>query len=380
MTHRRVVVFGPAYLDRVLRVNRPLVAEGQGPPLDQSVEGEWKFGASETLEIVAPQEYVLSIELPPDWPGPRGGIQLRGPIRPGLSGRRLVRAVAWSEDLGGMGAGYAAALGGVLHSALGVESDPTSRAILERMVRYGVVHRPIRVPDRPADWTLLVSSGEHGDKLPIGFRGCHAALEASQLTRLGGEDSDLLVVAALPNRLVDAVLRSSNAATRFLAPALRNMADREHPLGWFADRVDILSCNRTEWDTLSDREEVAERVAILAVTDGPRGYEIQFRDPGGRIRRFDGDAFPRDRPPRDTNRAGEAFASTLVATVLAHGWTGAARVVDEALIRMAADRAAAASALVLDRTDFGFPSPAEVDAALQARRSSAGGPDGPGIE
>src|SRR5262249_29669794 len=152
----------------------------------------------------------LSIELPPDWPGPRGTIRLLGPIRPGLSGRRRVRALSWSEDLGGMGAGYAAALGGVLHSALGPEDDPTSRATDERIRRYGVAHRPIRVPDRPADWTLLISSGEHGDKLPIGFRGCHAVLEVPELSRHAAEDTDLLVVAALPNPLVEAVLRSSN--------------------------------------------------------------------------------------------------------------------------------------------------------------------------
>lgn len=380
MTGRRVVVFGPAYLDRIIRVDRPLVPVGQGPPLDQSVEGEGKFGEGHTLEVVAPDGYVLAIELPPDWPGPRGTIRLRGPIRPGLSGRRAVRAVSWSEDLGGMGAGYAAALGGVVHSALGAEDDPTSRAIVERLERYRVAHQPIRVPDHPADWTLLVSSGEHGDKLPIGFRGCHAALDAGALRRRAGEDADLLVVAALPNPLVEAVIRSANARTRFLAPALRNMADRAHPLGRVADRVDILSCNRMEWETLADREIVAATVPIVAVTDGPHGCEIRFQDPEGRPGRFHGEPFPRDHPPRDTNRAGEAFASTLVGTLLDHGWMGAVRAVDESLIRMAADRAAAAAALVLDITDFGFPSPAEVDAALGAARSSAGGLDGTRIQ
>ena len=44
--NRRVSVFGPAYLDRVLRVDRPLDRSGIGPPLDQSVDGEWKFGTN----------------------------------------------------------------------------------------------------------------------------------------------------------------------------------------------------------------------------------------------------------------------------------------------------------------------------------------------
>ena len=117
-----------------------------------------------------------------------------GPARParsawparsgqGVTGRRLVRGLAWHDDLGGMGAGYAAALGGQLCSALGSESDPTSQAISQRLAEYGIAHDPIRVLDRSADWTLLITSGEFGDKLPIGFRGCHAALapESSEL-------------------------------------------------------------------------------------------------------------------------------------------------------------------------------------------------------
>ena len=43
-------------------------------------------------------------------------------------------------------------------------------------------------------------------------------------------------------------------------------------------------------------------------------------------------------------------------------------VVEERVIRTAAERASAAAALVLDRVDFGFPGPAEIDAALRAGR------------
>ena len=42
--------------------------------------------------------------------------------------------------------------------------------------------------------------------------------------------------------------------------------------------------------------------------------------------------------------------------------------VDDGLIRTAAQRSAAAAALVLDRVDFGFPSGAEIDAALGSRQ------------
>ena len=109
-------------------------------------------------------------------------------------------------------------------------------------------------------------------------------------------------------------------------------------------------------------------VPIVAVTDGPRGSEIRFTDANGESRRIHQPAFPRLRPPRDTNRAGEAFASALIETLLEGGWTGADRVVDGDLMQRAAARASAAAALVLDRLEFGFPGREEVDAALRAGR------------
>lgn len=368
MSGRRVVVFGPAYLDRVLRVERALVPRGDGPPLDQSVEGEWKFGHGPIIEVVSPDGYALEIIPPPDWPGPRGAVLLRGSVREGLIGRWAVRANAWSEDLGGMGAGFAAALGGSLYSALGTPNDPTSRSISRLLARDGVAHEAIRLADQTADWTLLVTSGAFGDKLPIGFRGCHAALDPVELARLAQPPCELRVVAALPNRLLEPLLRTAGARTRMLAPTMRNMTDREHPLGRFADCVDLLSCNRTEWESLEGREGVAARVPIVAVTAGSQGADVRFTSNSGEPRRMHVPAFPRARPPGDTNRAGEAFASTLISTLLDQGWDGASRVAEESLIRMAAARASAAAALVLDRLEFGFPSPREIDAALRAGR------------
>jgi ribokinase len=267
-----------------------------------------------------------------------------------------------------MGAGFAAALGGSLYSALGTANDSTSQTVSQLLARYGLAHEAIRIADRTADWTLLITSGEFGDKLPIGFRGCHAALDPGQLARLAEPPCELRVVAAMPNRPIEALLRAAGARTRMLAPTMRNMTDREHPLARFADCVDLLSCNRTEWESLEGREGVAARVPIVAVTDGPEGAELRFTGTSGESRRIHVPALPRARPPRDTNRAGEAFASTLVSTLLEQGWNGASRVVEESLIRMAAARASSAAALVLDRLDFGFASPREIEAALQAGR------------
>jgi len=123
---------------------------------------------------------------------------------------------------------------------------------------------------------------------------------------------------------------------------------------------------------------VAWQVSILAITDGPRGSCIRFTTTTGEPGMVTVPALPRVDPPRDTNRAGEAYAATLLATLLDAGWNPG--VAEEELIHHAARRATAAAALVLDRVEFGFPDAAEIDAAMQAGRIDgdwppAGAPD-----
>ena len=355
---RRTVVYGPAYIDRVLLADRPLVEPEGSPPLDQSVDGTWEFG--DGLELRDPEGNTLTIEPPADWPGPMGLVRITGRLG---APRLHCRGLTWHDDLGGMGAGFAAALEGELVSALGPAGDSMSRAIEERLAREGITHRPIRVPDRSADWTLLVTSGPHGDKLPVGFRGCHAAVDSLPTD---GREADLRVVASFPNRLAEQALRFPGAAVRVFAPAVRSMTDAAPRVSRFADAVDVLCCNRREWELLDDREQVAWQVSLLSITDGPAGSELRFTTPEGEASRVVVPAFPRSRPPLDTNRAGEAYASTLLRTLLDRDWTPG--VTDPALAGFAAARASAAAALVLDRPRFGFPSDEEIDAAMSAGR------------
>lgn len=89
----RAMVFGPAYLDRVLRVDRPLVAPALGPPIDQSVDGSLGFAGGRNLELVDPAGYTIEIALPPGWPDGPGqpggsswsGGSARGQLAGGLS-------------------------------------------------------------------------------------------------------------------------------------------------------------------------------------------------------------------------------------------------------------------------------------------------------
>jgi sugar/nucleoside kinase (ribokinase family) len=363
------LVVGPAYLDRVLRVAGPLLDPAVGGPLDRSVEGQPIEPGGPTLALRDPAGNVLAIDPPEGWPGPTGTIALAAPLVGGVGPwTRRLAGRAWLDDLGGMGAGYARALGATLVSALGPESDPTSRAVADLLAREGIDHRPVRVPDHPADWTLLLTSGPHGDKLPIGFRGCHASAGPGLVDAAGSlPDPSLIVVAGLPNRTVEDLLAAIPAAVRMFAPALRNTTSREPSASSLAGLVDVVACNLEEWLATSETARRSLRLtsSLLSITDGPRGATVVYLRHGGGRGEVTVPAFPRRSPPRDTNRAGEAFASTLVRTLLEGGWLPGART-DEATIRAAARRASAASALVLDIEGFGFPAPGAIDAALRA--------------
>lgn len=364
----RVMVFGPAYLDRVLRVDRPLCGRAGEARLDQSTEGVSGVTGDRALRVIDPDGLEIAIALPDDWPGPFGEVTLARPIGEGATGRTSVRGLAWSDDLGGMGSGFAEALGGTLVCPLGSRDDPTGQEIEALLARLGIDYQAVRNEDRRADWTLLLSSGEHGDKLAIGFRECLPALQPAAFDRWHDCPCDLRVVAGLPSAVAAPLLAAPGARCRLFAPAMRNMIDRSYSISSFAGSIDVFCCNRREWQALDDREEVAWRVSILVVTDGPNGALARFTRPDGEAGAIQVPAFPRDRPPRDTNRAGEAFAATLISSLLCEGWDAASGVIAEPQFKAAMLRASAAAALVLDRAEFGFPLPDEIDNALRAER------------
>ncbi len=362
----RVRVYGPAYLDRVLRVDAPLAAD---TVIDGSVEGHLDSASDDCSEkclvLIQPDGSTLSLEAPSGWPGPWGRIRIGtppGPVR--AASDHSVRAVGWIDDLGGMGAGYAQALGGRLTSAIGPPDDPTTRAIAALLAQHDIPHRPWVRSDHRADWTLLVTSGPHGDKLAIGFRGCHAALEATSSLAFGDEPApDILLVAGLSTAHSAAILGQARPETlRVLAPAIRTMRDSTPALDVLAQQIDFLSCNQAEWNTLcaSAARELRARVPLIAVTEGPSGARLLLGPS-----EFPVPVFPRVLPPRDTNRAGEAFASTLLLRLWQSGWRRGGPLQPRESVQAAAMAAAAAAALVLDIEHFGFPTPDAIDDALR---------------
>lgn len=364
----RVLVYGPAYLDRVLRVEGPLVGPDGGGPLDRSVQARSLAPGGPTLILEDSEGSTLEIRPPSEWPGPSGTLRLGSPMTTPGGWRREVHGREWLDDLGGMGAGFAKAFGGVLVSALGDSEDPMTARIRSLLSGCGIDSRPVAVPGRQADWTLLVTSGPSGDKLPVGFRGCHSAITWLPVPRDLGFKPELVVAAGLSNALVEPRLREARGSVRLWAPSLRSLEDSEFPPSRLAGAVDVMTCNREEWAVLADPRPLEELVWVRSVSDGPRGASVYFRAPDGSAQEVKIPAFPRDRPPSDTNRAGEAFASTLVRTLLDSGWRPGPA--DPELVRRAAIRASAASALVIGMERFGFPTSDEVDRAVERGRVS----------
>jgi sugar/nucleoside kinase (ribokinase family) len=374
-SNKKIFVAGPAYLDRVLGIDEsPLERSPGDPPVDRSVDGKLAAGGSprRTLELVDASKSTIAIKLPESWPGPFGTIEIATDWTSDLLKRtnkqeflqpfrRSIESSSWHDDLGGMGAGYASALAGTLFSALGAGNDPIGARVASFLSDQSIEHHPIFIPGKSSDWTLLVTSGRRGDKLAIGFRGAHDSIE--RLPDSWADRCDLRVVAGLPNRIVAEAFQVNDHSIRLFAPSIRNMRDLAPTVDSFAGKFDLLCCNRLEWETLGDREAIERSTPIVATTDGANGCVVRFWDRAGVRREIFEPAFPRERPPRDTNRAGEAFASTFVTTLIELNVT--VDRVDPALIQAAAKRASAAAALELDLVRFGFPTRFAIDRAVQ---------------
>ena len=95
MASRRVNVFGPAYLDRVLRVGEPLVEGSSGPPIDQSSDGTWRFAPTSTgkIEVIDPAGSTLDDRRARRLAGP-DGRNSPDPNHPGACPRTAVGARA----------------------------------------------------------------------------------------------------------------------------------------------------------------------------------------------------------------------------------------------------------------------------------------------
>jgi sugar/nucleoside kinase (ribokinase family) len=353
-------VIGAAYLDEVVDVDGALCPE---PP----VRIDYSRTEARRSPLSEPGTCLL-IESP-------GGdsIRVTDPLAPGgtrieLAEERIVDArgeappvrsevalIGRRTLLGGMGAGFALALGARLVLPLG-ERDAESHEVLRLLDAHGIAHAPVRVSGQTTDTTVLIWSSA-GDKLPIGRRTASRAVRPEHLLAQCAP-AYLTLVTSLPNATVARLVRALHGWVMF-TPSLRNV--REGGLGEIAARVDAVSMNAIEWR--GAEEQVGERCPLVVVTRGAEGAAVRFRDEAGALRWTEVPAAPVP-VMADANRAGEAFAAGFLAALVERQWPEAmqrGRYSGRA-VREAAWRGALAAALELGIRELAFPSRDDIEA------------------
>ncbi|MFO7958420.1 MAG: carbohydrate kinase family protein [Candidatus Brocadiia bacterium] len=379
----RVQVIGPSYLDEIVEVDGPLcherwvreaLPERAGPvridysrteaerePLDEpgvflqvdSPGGDsirvTEPGATGGHRLLVEEERLFdagSLGLPDEAKVP----PLRTEVP--LCGRRL--------QLGGMGAGYALALGGRLVLPLGTTAgrpDADALKLCEMMEECGVAYQPVLVSGAGTDVTTLLWSSP-GDKLPVGRRSaCYAVTAEALLER--AVPADLNIITSLPNATARSV---ANALTgwKLFTPSLRNV--REGGVEQVVGAVDAMSLNSTEWGALAEPEQVRRCCPLVLVTRGEEGAAVSFRDKTGRLRWTEVPAARLEKGVLDANHAGEAFTAGFLGALLEQLSVAQLRrgEYSEGILREAAWQGSLSAALELTIREMRFPDRAEV--------------------
>ncbi len=404
--HPAILVVGPAYLDHVFRVDRPLVPPGLLPPgwrrryvLDRSV-GELgrdpepadilvvRSTAGDEIRISGsghaslPFTGTVLVEGPWVGAGPRVGpedprmaaVVAEHTKGPAFVVRNSVALVEYRRLLGGMGAGFAAALKAKLIAPLGspdgAAADQVGESILGMLAEAGVSVMPQLLAGYASDTTLLLTSGRFGDKFPVGRRQVGRGFHVDESVASALGQAEIVVLAAVENDFARAVLDHLEDAFVVFAATFRHVMEKEPKLVSLAERIDYVCCNEQEWELLDGREELRRKVPLVTVTRGKRGAVAFFKDTAGEqhVMRFP--AFGAGMPPVDTNRAGEAFAAAFLNCILAEvGVPGLRRRgYDPDLIAQAGKEAAVAAFLQVQTAAFRFAPRFEILRELRSAR------------
>jgi len=311
MARNRPTIFGPAYLDVVLTLDRPLLAGG--PVLDQSLPAARLTPRDDgVLEVVGPTGDRLVCLLPPDQAEFAASCELCEPVLARTQPGRIVTGeypvASAVRQLGGMGAGYAKALDGLLRMPIG--DDAVGREVLQLLAAHEIDAVPALLPDCPSDTSLLLQSPQ-GDKLAIGVRQAMVRWQVTSEDHALAAEASALVFCGAPNALMATVLEGAPDIPVMCAPALRNVCDRSVPLARLAAKIGYLTLNALEWSQMDGAEEMRRQVPVITVTEGAQGSRILLGEREIRIPAtpFEG--------PADTNRAGETYAATFFRALLA---------------------------------------------------------------
>ena len=370
----QILVLGPVYLDLVLEVDRPLMPvmptagdDASRPAarvvLDHSVY-EISRSSEPAGELIVRNNAHQSIEI---FSTTAAMLPVTGTI---TVDRQLAVAQAWRHRIGlaahrilpgGMGAGFAAALKSRVVAALGAndsqEPDADGQQLIERLRDAAVRLNPQLIQDVKTDTTVLLSSGPHGDKLPVGRRRAAGSLRCDAELSDTIRQSDVLVIAGHENQLTAELLQAAGKdCVIVFAPTWRNIDPTTSELVAVLDRIDYISCNEEEWRGLDGDSWLRQQVALITVTAGTKGATVHFRNQAGEPGSLHVPAYRAADRPVDTNRGGESFASAFLNCLLEEiGIDGLkSRRFTREIIEQAAREATVAAYLQVQTSSFRF--------------------------
>ena len=358
-TDRPCLVFGPAYLDLVVETDRALAPD----LLDQSVPAARRLPRTDdVLRVSGPAGDRLDFHLPSDARTLAATYELCEPVLARLRGpatRETVTGdfpvVRFAQQLGGMGAGYAKALAGILRVPLGGSSahpDQVGEAVQHMLRELHIQAIPSFLPDSASDASLILLS-PRGDKLAIGVRAAMVRWHVEAQDRALAADAGALVICGAPNAFMAELLAAVPDIPVMCAPAMRNIGDTACPLADLASGIHYLTLNALEWAHLAGKERLLSAVPVITVTDGPRGSRIYAQGEELCV-----PAVPHH-GPTDVNRAGETYGATFF-QMLRQACPDFHRAgVSLALAERAGQLAAMQAERQLSITEFAFPPAAE---------------------
>ncbi len=307
------LIYGPAYLDTVITISEPIAPELTAP-LDQSLPIK-KITADDSrqISIISDIGDCLNLILPANSTTTGGEYYLREAILSRRYGDKSLPIVSkYSAEscirqLGGMGAGYAKAVGGRLRVPLG--DDNPGDILLNILKSHNISVLPTILSGYSTDTTLLIQS-KSGDKLAMGLRDALLQWQPDSNDYTLINQADCVIFCGAPNRFMTELLLSDISTPVICAPSMRNIDDSAYPLYDLVNKIDYLAMNALEWKHLSNHDKFISEIPLITITDGARGCDIYIHG-----KSFFYPALPHPGPV-DTNRAGETYASTMLKAIL----------------------------------------------------------------
>jgi len=340
----RPLVYGPAYLDLVVTIDRAFCTSQR---VDKSIKvNAVTPNTAGAIRLRGENGDDLHFPLPVEFHEYAADCYLCETV---LNNDELIsdsyRVISVKCQLGGMGAGYALALHGLLRHPLG--TDTRGEFVRDALQRNGVTALA-EISPGTSDLSLVILGAE--DKLTMGLRPRMTAWRATAEDIAHVSAASALCICGAPNALTAILLPHARNIPTMLAPSRRNIDDQVTPLADFAGAFSYLSLNRLEWEELPERQRWQRNTQVITITDGPHGCRVLL--PTGD--EFSLPALPHN-GPADTNRCGETFAAAFFRTLLRESPTFHQHGVPPSLAMIAAEYALAQAAKQLDIFEFGMP-------------------------